>query len=141
MIAILITVVFGISAYVCAANGEWGPAAVGIVIILIAWALHGAAIDTSKAYNHRIEYWAKTEEERYRDRLRAKAKVDSEMQAERTKMAKRYEAEREKQHKRNGTIQCPSCGQTAWPVNGANTAEGQQYKLYRCPYCRAEVWR
>lgn len=58
MITAIVVFLFGISTYVSIVNGEWGPAAVGIVIILLALGLHSASVEDNKAYLARQKYWA-----------------------------------------------------------------------------------
>lgn len=68
MITAIVVFLFGISTYVSIVNGEWGPAAVGIVIILLALGLHSASVEDSKAYIARQEYWAEQYDRKYRKR-------------------------------------------------------------------------
>lgn len=59
MLTAIVVILFLVGTGAAIANGEWGPAAVGIVIILLALGLSSASTRDSKAYIARQEYWAK----------------------------------------------------------------------------------
>jgi len=58
MLTAIVVILFLVGTGAAIANGEWGPAAVGIVIILLALGLSSASTRDSKAYIARQEYWA-----------------------------------------------------------------------------------
>lgn len=47
--------------YVTAANGEWGPFAVVIVLGILFAALKSGVTQSSKAYSNFVDYWADDE--------------------------------------------------------------------------------
>ena len=68
MITAIVVMLFLVGTGAAVANGEWGPAAVGIVIILLALGLSSASTRDSKAYIARREYWANEYDRKYRGR-------------------------------------------------------------------------
>lgn len=68
MLTAIVVILFLVGTGAAIANGEWGPAAVGIVIILLALGLSGASTRDSKAYIARQEYWAEQYDRKYRKR-------------------------------------------------------------------------
>ena len=58
MITGAIALVFIIAMIACAGNGEWGPFAVGAVIVVILLALGSASRKSDRAYNNFVDYWA-----------------------------------------------------------------------------------
>lgn len=67
MIALILTVIFGVAAYAAAGNGEWGPAAIGIGIIVIAWISHILGMRDARAWQNRQNWWARGGPDQYRD--------------------------------------------------------------------------
>lgn len=59
MITILIALFIGFLLYVTGSNGEWGPFAVGAVILVGVIILGSACRSTSRAYGNFIDYWEK----------------------------------------------------------------------------------
>ena len=68
MFTAIVVILFLVGTGAAIANGEWGPAAVGIVIILLALGLSSASTRDSKAYIARQEYWAGEYDRKYRGR-------------------------------------------------------------------------
>jgi len=68
MLTAIVVILFLVGTGAAIANGEWGPAAVGIVIILLALGLSSASTRDSKAYIARQEYWAEQYDRKYRGR-------------------------------------------------------------------------
>lgn len=68
MLTAIVVILFLIGTGAAIANGEWGPAAVGIVIILLALGLSSASTRDSKTYIARQEYWANEYDRKYRGR-------------------------------------------------------------------------
>ena len=57
MLTLLICGVIGIAVYVSTANGQWGAAGLGAVIIIFLLILRSAARDEAKAYHNAVQYW------------------------------------------------------------------------------------
>ena len=68
MLTAIVVILFLVGTGAAIANGEWGPAAVGIVMILLALGLSSASTRDSKAYIARQEYWAEQYDRKYRGR-------------------------------------------------------------------------
>lgn len=68
MLTAIVVTLFLVGTGAAIANGEWGPAAVGIVIILLALGLSSASTRDCKAYIARQEYWAEQYDRKYRGR-------------------------------------------------------------------------
>lgn len=68
MLTAIVVILFLVGTGAAIANGEWGPAAVGIVIILLALGLSSVSTRDSKAYIARQEYWAEQYDRKYRGR-------------------------------------------------------------------------
>ena len=68
MLTAIVVILFLVGTGAAIANGELGPAAVGIVIILLAFGLSSASTRDSKAYIARQEYWANEYDRKYRGR-------------------------------------------------------------------------
>ena len=68
MLTAIVVILFLVATGAAIANGEWGPAAVGIVIILLALGMSGTSTRDSKAYIARQEYWAEQYDRKYRGR-------------------------------------------------------------------------
>ena len=54
----ILAIVILIATIVAGANGEWGAAAIGAVLIVLLLALGSAGRTTSRAYNNFVDYWA-----------------------------------------------------------------------------------
>lgn len=68
MLTAIVVILFLVGTGAAIANGEWWPAAVGIVIILLALGLSSASTRDSKAYIAWQEYWANEYDRKYRKR-------------------------------------------------------------------------
>lgn len=68
MLTAIVVILFLIATGAALSNGEWGPAAVGVVIILLALGMSSASRRDSKAYIARQEYWAGRYDRKYRGR-------------------------------------------------------------------------
>lgn len=66
MITIIIVLFIGFLLYVTGSNGEWGPFAVGALILVAVIAIGSAVRSDSKAYGNFIDYWADDERNRRR---------------------------------------------------------------------------
>ena len=66
MLTAIVVILFLVGTGAAIANGEWGPAAVGIVIILLALGLSSTSTRDSKAYIARQEHWAEEYDRKYR---------------------------------------------------------------------------
>lgn len=58
MITGLIAVLFLISMFASAGNGEWGSVAVGAVIVIVLLAIGASSRESDRAYNNVVDYWA-----------------------------------------------------------------------------------
>ena len=68
MITIGLVFLFGVATYAAVCNGEWGPAAMGIVVILLVLGARSSIRRDLDAWNNRQEYWARGGPDRYRRR-------------------------------------------------------------------------
>ena len=55
----LLAIILLIPLIVCIGNGEWGPAAVCIVLILLSLGLSRGFVKDARAYVNRRDYWAR----------------------------------------------------------------------------------
>ena len=58
MITGILTGLFLIAIYCSAGNGEWGSAAVGVVIVVLLLALGSAGRSVNRAYGNFVDYWS-----------------------------------------------------------------------------------
>lgn len=58
MITGILAGLFLISIYCSAGNGEWGSAAVGVVIVVLLLMLGSAGRSVNRAYGNFVDYWA-----------------------------------------------------------------------------------
>ncbi len=143
---------------VCISNGEWGPAAIGIVLVLLIFSMISSASEDSKAYINRRHYWAMSPEERERERRQTKARVDREEQEarERARVKAQKQREREVEQKRRqqrnlesgyqavsveapaqkpaARPKCEKCGYEKREVS-RSSYQGNVFVLYQCPCC------
>ena len=59
MITMAIVFLLGLSAYVCADEGEWGAVAVAVVLILLALGLCSAGRKCDRAFNNFVDHWSR----------------------------------------------------------------------------------
>ena len=74
----MITLGLIVATFVSISNGEWGPAAVGGLLLFFIFGMFASLGEDSRAYVNRRHYWAMSPEDRERERRRVRAVVDRE---------------------------------------------------------------
>ena len=144
MITGAIAVVFIIAMIACAGNGEWGPFAVGAVIVVLLLAIGSASRKENRAYNNWVNFWAngKTPGERNaksEPRLSRRERKEQERIKENVRKEQREFYELESQ---NGTkktwerLTCPKCKTNAVMERTVIRANGAEIWQIKCPECR-----
>ena len=150
MLTLLICGVIGIAVHVSAANGQWGAAAIGAVIIAFLLIMRSAAKEDTNAHYNAVQYWAMDG----KDRAKARHKWEAQARDEERREAEAREAKRkqELERKADATIRrmqeenaknvvpdkmvtCAGCGKQAREETRVTYPSGATYVTYTCPWC------
>ena len=149
MIAILLTLLCLFIMYV--GSDDSTTVIAMVVVIALIWICHVSIVNDAKAYVNRREYWAKSEKERIRDRIRYEEEVRAEEAQKRwdAEERERLRAEREKarqeraaarrvktrEAKKDPVLMCDRCGREVRVIRRMTYKTGRTYAEYQCPYC------
>ena len=131
MITLIILIGLGIAEYVAIANGDWGPAAVGAVLILLLIAVILGSRSSDRAYLNATRYWEKGGPEGEANKARTSvpekpvAVLSGNLVQERCEDGKR------------GVYTCPGCGKTVQAIGIMTRENGILARECWCPECKA----
>ena len=132
MITLVILIGLGIAEYVAIANGDWGPAAVGAVLILVLIAVILGSRSSDRAYLNATRYWEKGGPEGTEKRTAAQsgnakptAVLTGNLVQERCEDGKHW------------VYTCPGCGKTVSAIGIKTRENGILARECWCPECKA----